>query len=163
MILAAGHGWSQRMIETMKNYVGRLALGSAIAALSLAAGPQLVAHGDVTPQAVDTSALPDIEGGNDVWVDANPYSGNAKAIEIGTSAYNQNCARCHGLEAISGGIAPDLRYLELGQSGDEWFIERYRNGSSHDGKVYMPPFGDVLGQKAGWAIRAFLETKYTEE
>lgn len=147
----------------MKIYVGRLALGSAMAALSLAAGPQLVAHGDVTPQAVDTSALPDIAGGNDVWVTANPYSGNAKAIEIGTSAYNQNCARCHGLEAISGGIAPDLRYLELGESGDEWFIERYRHGSSHDGKVYMPPFGDVLGQKAGWAIRAFLETKYTEE
>ncbi|PPJ40525.1 cytochrome c-550 PedF, partial [Pseudoxanthomonas sp. KAs_5_3] len=47
-------------------------------------------------------------------------------------------------------------------SGDEWFIQRYQHGSSHDGKVYMPPFGDVLGQKAGWAIRAWLETKHQE-
>lgn len=147
----------------MNRTTGRIALGFAVAAFGLAAGPQLMAHGDVTPQAVDTSALPDIEGGNDVWVEENPYSGNAKAIEIGTSAYAQNCARCHGLQAISGGIAPDLRYLELGASGDEWFIERYRNGSSHDGKVYMPPFGDVLGQKAGWAIRSYIETVHSDD
>ncbi len=144
----------------MKNFTGRIALGLALASLALAAGPGLLAHGDVTPQAVDTTDLPDI--GED-WLDENPYSGNERAIEIGSSAYNQNCARCHGLEAISGGIAPDLRYLELGPTGDEWYIERYRNGASHDGKVYMPPFGEVLGQKAGWAIRSFLETKYTEE
>jgi mono/diheme cytochrome c family protein len=56
-----------------------------------------------------------------------------------------------------------LRYLELGQSGDEWFMDRFHHGSAHDGKVYMPPFGDVLGQKAGWAIRAWLVTKHTDE
>ena len=96
------------------------------------------------------------------WVQHNPYRGNATAAKIGESAYGQNCARCHGLDAESGGIAPDLRYLEVGDSGDEWFIQRYQHGSSHDGKVYMPPFGDVLGQKAGWAIRAWLETKHQE-
>ena len=147
----------------MKLTIGRAALLGASAIASLAIAGNLHAHGDVTPQAVDTSALPDIEAGNDTWLAANPYSGNAKAIEIGESAYGQNCARCHGLQAISGGIAPDLRYLELGSSGDEWFVERYRNGSSHDGKVYMPPFGEVLGQKAGWAIRAWLETKHTKD
>ena len=35
----------------------------------------------------------------------------ADAIKIGGSAYGQNCARCHGLGAVSGGIAPDLRLL----------------------------------------------------
>ncbi len=151
------------MTDTMTIRTGRAALVAAAAIASLTAGTSLLAHGNVTPQAVDTSALPDIEGGNDNWIAENPYTGNAKAIAIGESAYGQNCARCHGLEAISGGIAPDLRYLELGPSGDEWFVERFRNGSSHDGKVYMPPFGEVLGQKAGWAIRAWLETKYTDE
>ena len=151
------------MTETMTISIGRGALFAAAALTSLSIASNLSAHGDVTPQAVDTSALPDIEGGNDNWLSENPYTGNAKAIEIGESAYGQNCARCHGLQAISGGIAPDLRYLEPGASGDEWFVERFRNGSSHDGKVYMPPFGDVLGQKAGWAIRAWLETKYTDE
>lgn len=144
----------------MSKLTSRLALAATAMAFAGLTTSQLMAHGDVTPQAVDTSALPDI---GEEWLDENPYSGNEKAIEIGASAYNQNCARCHGLEGISGGIAPDLRYLELGPSGDEWYIERYRNGSSHDGKVYMPPFGDVLGQKAGWAIRSWVETKYTDD
>lgn len=144
----------------MKNYTGRIMLGAAIAGLVMTAGPQIMAHGDVTPQAVDTSDLPDI---GEAWLEENPYTGHARAIEIGASAYNQNCARCHGLEAISGGIAPDLRYLELGPTGDAWYMERYRGGATRDGKVYMPAFEEVLGQKAGWAIRAYLETKYTEE
>lgn len=144
----------------MSKLTSRLALAATAMAFAGLTTTQLMAHGDVTPQAVDTSALPDI---GEEWLGENPYTGNAKAIEIGASAYNQNCARCHGLEGISGGIAPDLRYLELGPSGDEWFIERFRNGSSHDGKVYMPPFGEVLGQKAGWAIRSWVETKYTDE
>ena len=147
----------------MTHKFSRIMLGLTAGTLAAGIGSQVAAHGDVTPQAVDTSALPDLEGGNDVWVTKNPYSGNEKAIEIGASAYNQNCARCHGLQAISGGIAPDLRYLELGESGDEWFIERFQNGSSHDGKVYMPPFKESLGQKAGWTIRAWLETQYTDE
>lgn len=142
------------------NIIGRAVLIGSACLLAGTAATSLWAHGNVTPQAVDTSALPDIGA---EWLTKNPYSGNAKAIEIGASGYNQNCARCHGLDAISGGIAPDLRYLELGESGDEWFVERFRHGSSHDGKVYMPPFGDVLGQKAGWAIRAWLETKHTDD
>ncbi len=138
---------------------GRILLLGAMAILAGTTTTKLMAHGDVVPQAVDTSALPDI---GEEWLDKNPYEGNSKAIEIGQSAYGQNCARCHGLDAESGGIAPDLRYLETGESGDQWFTERFRHGSSHDGKVYMPPFGDVLGQKAGWAIRAWLVTKHEE-
>lgn len=141
----------------------RALLATAMAAVSLSLGTQLFAHGNVTPQAIDTSALPDIQPDNNTWVKQNPYRGNAKAIEIGESAYGQNCARCHGLGAISGGIAPDLRYLELGDSGDDWYIQRFQHGSSRDGKVYMPAMGEVLGQKAGWAVRAWLETKHVEE
>ena len=140
----------------------RKAMLAAMALASLSVGTKLIAHGNVTPQAVDTTALPDIPGGNDNWIQHNPYRGNAKAAEIGQEAFGQNCARCHGLDAISGGIAPDLRYLELGDSGDEWFIMRFQHGSSRDGKVYMPPIGEILGQKAGWAIRTWLETKHTD-
>jgi len=142
----------------MRKY-GRIAFLSAACVLAASVASSVLAHGNVTPQAVDTSALPDI---GEAWLKQNPYKDNAAAIKIGESAYGQNCARCHGLEAESGGIAPDLRYLELGESGDEWFIERYQHGSAHDGKVYMPPMGDVLGQKAGWAIRSWLETKHQE-
>lgn len=143
--------------------LGRILLTIAAGALALTGGTRIMAHGNVTPQAVDTSALPDIQPSNETWLTHNPYRGNPKAIEIGASAYGQNCARCHGLEAISGGIAPDLRLLELGDSGDEWFVQRYQHGSVRDGKVYMPPMGEVLGQKAGWAIRSWLETVHSDE
>ena len=149
-------------MSTKTKPYGRAALILALALATTSVGTALLAHGNVVPQPVDTTALPDIAGGNDNWVTHNPYRGNAKAIEIGENAYGQNCARCHGLQAMSGGIAPDLRLLELGDSGDEWFVQRYHHGSSHDGKVYMPPMGEILGQKAGWAIRAWLETKHTD-
>jgi len=147
----------------MSRTTGRIILVAALAALSLSVGSRIMAHGNVTPQPVDTSTLPDIKPDNDTWLTHNPYRGNARAIEIGENAYGQNCARCHGLQAMSGGIAPDLRLLELGDTGDEWFVQRYHHGSAHDGKVYMPPMGEILGQKAGWAIRAWLETKHTDD
>src|SRR5579871_5825587 len=80
---------------------------------SLAAG-----HGNVTPQPVDTKGLPALQGP----LTQNPYRGSPSqqlATQVGSSAFNQNCARCHGLEAVSGGIAPDLRHLPKGTEGDE--------------------------------------------
>lgn len=136
------------------------------AAAVLAAGIALTqtapvsAHGDVTPQPIDTAGLDSL--GED-WRKENPYRGNAKAIEIGTSGYNQNCARCHGLEVISGGLAPDLRYLEKGKPGDEWFIERIRHGAKkQDGTTTMPAFEGTFSQEAMWAIRAYIESQAVE-
>lgn len=116
---------------------------------------QAQAHGDVTPQAVDTTGLKPV---GKEWLAANPYRKNETAIHIGASAFNQNCARCHGLGAISGGIAPDLRYLPEGNEGDEIFLNRIRHGSTRDGRVYMPPFEGIFSQEAMWAIRSWLET-----
>lgn len=82
-----------------------------------------------------------------------------KAVEIGSKGYNSNCARCHGLEAISGGLAPDLRFLEADDFGDEWFLDRVLNGYHQNGAVKMPPFGDILSQEAIWAIRTYIETR----
>lgn len=131
-----------------------------VCAMLVAASEIVSAHGDVTPQPVDTAGLYPL---GEEWRTQNPYSGNRTAIAIGTSAYNQNCARCHGLEVISGGLAPDLRYLESGKLGDEWFIQRIRHGARKaDGSPMMPPFEGVLSQEAMWAIRSFLETRPPE-
>ncbi|MCP1200827.1 cytochrome c-550 PedF [Notoacmeibacter sp. MSK16QG-6] len=121
----------------------------------------VLAHGDVAPQAVDTSSLPTLDG---EWLLENPWrdpeSENwATAVRVGASGYNQNCARCHGLEVISGGLAPDLRYLEADEFGDEWFLERFRHGYRQNGITKMPAFGDLLGQEAAWAIRTYIETR----
>jgi cytochrome c-550 PedF len=130
----------------------------------------VLAHGDVTPQAVDTSALPPL---GKEWLGENPFRAQDQAIRIGTSAYNQNCARCHGLEVISGGIAPDLRKLDnecaTQKDGrkkaaclkevDEYFITTVRRGRTRNGAVYMPPFEGVMNQEAIWSIKAYLETR----
>ena len=141
--------------ENLRKRLAITATGLALAAASTFAH----AHGDVTPQAVDTSSLKQL---GEAWVTVNPYRGNKDAIRIGDSAFNQNCARCHGLGAVSGGIAPDLRYLPKGDEGDEVFMQRIRKGAVRDGRVYMPPFEGTLSQEAMWAIRAWLETVHEE-
>ncbi|BAN48870.1 cytochrome c-550 PedF [Metapseudomonas resinovorans] len=141
---------------------------SALRGLTFLAGLTLsatvLAHGDVVPQAVNTEGLEPL---GKEWRDENPYRApyakHDLAVEIGSSAYNQNCARCHGLEAKSGGIAPDLRYLETDASGDEWFKERVINGAVRDGAVYMPKMADFLSQEALWAIRTYLDSVHVDE
>ncbi|KGK41618.1 cytochrome C [Nitrincola sp. A-D6] len=143
----------------MKNVANLLGV-LTVATASLGFSGMVSAHGDVVPQSVDTKGLTPL--GNETWLEENPYHKEHPeyevAVRIGASAYNQNCARCHGLEAISGGIAPDLRELENGFVGDEWFIYRVREGAVRDGRVYMPRMADHMDQEAVWAIRAWLET-----
>lgn len=134
--------------------------GSLVIPLILAAG-MAIAHGDAVPQAVDTAGLPDLP---EEMARENPWraaEGDVlfKAVEIGSKGFNSNCARCHGLEAISGGLAPDLRFLEANDFGDEWFLDRILNGYEQNGAVKMPPFKDILSQEAIWAIRTYIETR----
>ncbi len=159
------------MTSLLRTYRILLATGMA-ACLSLASLSAL-AHGDVVPHSVDTSTLPQL---GDKWLDSNPYSkgeAHTEALRIGSSAYNQNCARCHGLEAISGGISPDLRKLDsdcmdLGddtkkqacfQEINDYFVSTVRRGRARDGRVYMPPFEGILTQEAMWSIKTYLETR----
>lgn len=123
--------------------------------------PTAMAHGDVQPQAVDVAGLKPV---GDEWLEENPYrlAGGEQyelAKKIGASGYNQNCARCHGLEAISGGIAPDLRELESDLDGDDWYMQRVRKGYSQNGAYKMPPFEGLLQQEAMWAIRSYIESR----
>ena len=129
------------------------------------------AHGNVVPQAVETKGLTSIKDAGvpvdeDGWTAVNPYRTSPehdRAVEIGSSAYNQNCAACHGLEAKSGGIATDLRMLDVGEAGDEWFVQRVRHGAVRDGRVYMPKMADYLSQEALWAVRTYLDSVHVEE
>lgn len=141
-----------------------------IAIVGAMAAAAAMAHGNMTPQAVDTSMLPQL--GVD-WRNENPYRNNQDAIRVGDAAYNQNCARCHGLDAVSGGIAPDLRKLDndcasiadakkkaaCTQEIDQYVLETVRHGRSRNGAVYMPPFEGTFTQEAIWAVKAYLETR----
>ncbi len=152
----------------------RSLLAPLMASLLLgAASTAALAHGDVVPQAVDTRTLPQL---GTKWREDNPYSSgpaHQEALRIGTSAYNQNCARCHGLEAISGGVAPDLRKLDADCTGmanaekkkaclvemQDYYQATVRHGRVRDGRVYMPPFEGILSQEAVWSIKTYLESR----
>lgn len=121
-------------------------------------------HGDTAPQSVNTEGLPELPeemATENPWREAEPAV-LFKAVDIGAKGFNSNCARCHGLEAISGGLAPDLRYLEANEFGDEWYLDRVLNGYEQNGAVKMPPFEGILNQQAIWAIRLYVETRPDE-
>lgn len=138
-------------MTTTKAVVSILAILVVVAAASRA-----FAHGDMAPSPVDTTGLAPL---GEEWRATNPYRGNAKAIEIGARGYNSNCARCHGLDVKSGGMAPDLRGLPSDDEGDAWFLMRIRSGATRDGRVKMPPFENILSQEAMWAIRSYIESQ----
>lgn len=143
---------------TSRNFLVRLVCLAVVGAMPVTGA---LAHGDVQPQPIDTKGLEEL---GEEWRETNPYRGNDVAKEIGASGYNQNCARCHGLQAISGGLSPDLRYLPPGEEGDEWYLERIRNGARKpDGTTIMPAFEGLISQEAMWAIRTYLDSRYTDE
>ena len=147
----------------------KFAVAAALAAAALTS-LYAAAHGDVTPQGVDTAGLPAL---GDKWRDENPFKANKLALKIGASAYNQNCARCHGIEAISGGMAPDLRQIDRDCVGlkndtkkaacfkemDNYYLTTVRTGKVRNGAVYMPPFEGVFNQEAMWSIKTYLESR----
>ncbi|EOD79145.1 Cytochrome C550 (Soluble cytochrome C) [Grimontia indica] len=144
----------------MEKVERNICIFTAVALVSVLSTQLAFAHGDVTPQSIDTSTIPTL---GQEWSETNPYrelDGDVRVeIErLGASAYNQNCARCHGLEGISGGIAPDLRMLAPDYDGDEWYVYRVQNGAVRNGAVYMPKMTEHLNQEALWAIRTWLES-----
>jgi cytochrome c-550 PedF len=157
------------MHRTLKH---KTCIAAAALAVTAAALTSLFAHahGNVVPQGVDTTGLPAL---GDKWRDENTNRTNKLALKIGSSAYTQNCARCHGLEAVSGGIAPDLRLLDRDCNGiknetkkqacfkevDNYFLTSIRHGKVRNGAVYMPPFEGVFNQEAMWAIKTYLESR----
>lgn len=131
-----------------------------------------MAHGDTAPQPVDTGNLPKL--GEENWLARDPFATGEhreEAIRVGSRGYNANCARCHGLEVLSGGIAPDLRFLTRDCGGDEecladmegYYIATVRKGRVRDGRVYMPPFEGIMSQEAMWAIHTYIESRPKED
>ena len=133
---------------------------TAVALLAGSLASSIVhAHGDVTPQPVDVSTLKPL---GEKLLDDNPYRGDKEAIRVGTSGYAQNCARCHGLQAISGGMSPDLRKMDSDKETDKFYLAIVLRGVTRNGAVYMPPFKGILPQEAVWAIRSYTESRPKE-
>lgn len=91
--------------------------------------------------------------------DANPFSGNEKAIREGKSWYRGVCALCHGGRADGAGErgnGADLRKLEI---GFKRYVETVLNGREVPGRSQgMPAWRGVLKQDDIYKIGAYLET-----
>ncbi|WP_445158299.1 cytochrome c-550 PedF [Halomonas sp. E14] len=134
----------------------RRAVAASLACLLLGASGAALGHGDVTPQGVDTQGLPDL---GEAPLMENPFRpGNQHdeyhelAVQIGERGYAGNCAVCHGIQAMSGGLTPDLRKLE--EWDDEFYLQRVTSGTERG----MPAFRENLDQTAMWAIKSYIES-----
>jgi len=65
-----------------------------------------------------------------------------KQLDLGRKLYNGYCSTCHGVNAISGGVVPDLRYMSA--ETHERFANIVRGARAARG---MPPFGHVLDEQ----------------
>lgn len=123
------------------------------------------------PVSVDLTGLPTLLEESPV----NPYRGNARAVEIGNSAFQQTCARCHGADANPAGTlaAPDLRQLhrfcgriteavlraQCMSDNDRYFNKSVQEGKVNVGVVHMPRWKETLNQQTIWAIQTYIESR----
>lgn len=99
----------------------------------------------------------------EVIPEANPYSGNAKAIREGRSWYRNVCANCHGGRADGQGergTGADLRKFSKGFHG---YMEIVLSGRQVEGRIQgMPAWRGVLKNEDLYRIGAYLETLAVE-
>jgi mono/diheme cytochrome c family protein len=99
-------------------------------------------------------------------------------VEKGSIGYLHNCAGCHGLKAVSGGMAPDLLAAEQECRGmaskpdqdsclketDSRFKDIVLDGKKNsEGRSVMPGYGGVFTQAAVWAVKAYIDSRAAEE
>jgi cytochrome c-550 PedF len=149
----------------------KLAIGLFLLSMAVKAS----AHGDVTPHPIDTSTLKPLGA---EWIEPNPYRGDQKAAAVGAVGYLHNCAGCHGLNAESGGVAPDL--LKMGKEcmdmaskslqascmkdADSYFKDITLKGKKNgEGRFTMPAYDAVFTQEAVWAIKAYIDLRTVED
>ena len=90
--------------------------------------------------------------------DANPFSGDAKAIKSGKGWFRNTCTPCHGGRADGMGdmgTGADLRKLKIGFKG---FYNTVKNGRKVPGRAQFMPSFSFLDDKTIFEIGAYLET-----
>lgn len=92
---------------------------------------------------------PKIETDDYQWQHAaNPFTGDAEAIEQGRSLYRRTCYICH---LDTGGRGPNLRKSNL---KDRSFVRVVLNGRKN---TQMPAWKGKLSEEEAWKILAFIE------
>jgi quinohemoprotein ethanol dehydrogenase len=83
------------------------------------------------------------------------FQPDASAIQLGAKIYHQQCYTCHGIEAISGGTAPDLR-ASMVPRFPEAFEQIVRGGALT--QTGMPRFDNLSADEVE-GIRQYLRSR----
>jgi putative heme-binding domain-containing protein len=86
---------------------------------------------------------------------ANPFIGNAQALDQGREVYNGTCTTCHGPDGAAGEMGPALgaparRYA---QGTDAQIFDAIKSGIP---STQMPPFGGQLNDDDIWKVAAYI-------
>lgn len=90
--------------------------------------------------------------------DANPMSGDEKAIKEGRSWYRNTCSPCHGGRADGAGERGNAADLRKFDKGFKRFVETVKGGKDSGRAMTMPAWGGVLDEKTIYQIGAYIET-----
>ena len=82
-----------------------------------------------------------------------PLPVSAEVLKLGFSSYANNCVMCHGDQAFSSGLVPNLRYSAITPSQDAWRSVLLDGALAKNG---MPNFAEVLDEQTAEAIRAYV-------
>ena len=84
----------------------------------------------------------------------NPLGGNPDAIAAGANLFANNCAKCHGENALGKNSRPALRSDRIAGTTDGDIAWLLKNGNPYKG---MPTWG-ALPEKERWQLVAYVRS-----
>lgn len=84
----------------------------------------------------------------------NPLAGNPDAIAAGANLFANNCAKCHGENALGKNSRPALRSDRIAGTTDGDIAWLLKNGNPYKG---MPTWG-ALPEKERWQLVAYVRS-----
>jgi quinohemoprotein ethanol dehydrogenase len=140
----------EQYVATLVGWGGSYAiLGGGLAKIS---GPQRNISRLLVYKLGATATLPPPAAMEVKVLDPPKQTANAATIAEGKKLYGRNCVMCHGVDVVSGGINPDLRYSKL-LDDDGWYDVVLGGKFKDQGMV---SFAKNLNKQQATAIRAFV-------
>lgn len=138
--VAVASGWGGSFVL---GFGGVLPSGSAVNVGRLLVF-KLGATAELPKSAEQVAALPTIPAKLDV---------SEEVIALGARAYANTCGTCHGDQAFSSGLIPNLRFSAITTNAEAWKSVVLEGALATKG---MPNFSTVLDEATAEAIRAFV-------
>ncbi|MCA6215643.1 PQQ-dependent dehydrogenase, methanol/ethanol family [Ideonella sp. B7] len=130
-------GWG----GSFPNITGPLSLNAKVKPESRVVTFKLGGSAQLPPPRHEAAVLPPLP----------PLKASEAELKIGRTMFNGLCANCHGLNAVSGGVVPDLRYLSPEKHG--YFLGIVYGGRTERG---MPSFAKGIGPEQVELIRQYI-------